>query len=375
MTALAVDMSLPSLPTLGRVFNAPPDQVQLTLSLFMVGYAAGQLVYGPLSDRFGRRRMLLIGLAVYTAAGFACALSPRLDILVTARLLQGFGACVGPILGRAVVRDHMTGPRAAQTLSYITVTMSLAPMVAPLLGGFLLSHFGWQAIFLALGAVGLALGTATFLSFGESLRTPDLHALRLARLTHNARTFFTSRRTIGFAFVNAFVFAGLFAFLSGSPFVLIEVYGVHPDVFGFYFALSAIGLMIGAFTNGRLVHRFRGETVMGGAFVLLLGSAAALVLVGWTQAGGAFGLMLPIMTYVMALAMIQPNSAALAMEPLPHMAGMAASLLGAIQMGGGSLSGLVVASLYRGTPMAMAGTIAAAAIGAVLSFVLLVRRG
>ena len=375
MTALAVDMSLPSLPTLGRVFGASSDQVQLTLSLFMVGYAGGQLVYGPLSDRFGRRRMLLTGLAVYTLAGFACAVSPRLDILVTARLLQGFGACVGPILGRAVVRDHMTGPRAAQTLSYITVTMSLAPMVAPLLGGFLLSHFGWQAIFFTLGAVGLALGATTFLGFRESLRTPDPNALRLARLAHNARTFFTSRRTLGCTLVNAFVFSGLFAFLSGSPFVLIEVYDVHPDTFGLYFALSAIGLTTGAFTNSRLVHRFRGETMMAGAFALLLSSAAALLLVGWTRAGGPLGLMLPIMTYVMAMAMIQPNSAALAMEPLPHMAGMAASLLGAIQMGSGSLSGFVVASLYRGTPMAMAGTIATAAVGAVLSFVLLVRRG
>jgi len=374
MTALAIDMSLPSLPTLGRVFAAPPNQVQLTLSLFMVGYAVGQLLYGPLSDRFGRRRMLLVGLAVYTAAGFACALSPRLDILVTARMLQGFGACVGPILGRAVVRDHMTGPRAAQTLSYITVTMSLAPMVAPLLGGFLLSHFGWQAIFLALGSVGLALGIATYLGFGESLKTPDPEALRLARLAQNARSFFTNRRTVGCALVSTFVFAGLFAFLSGAPFVLIEVYGVRPDVFGFYFALSAIGLSIGAVINSRLVHHFRGETMMAGAFVLLVGSAAALLLVGWTHWGGALGLMLPITTYVMAMAMIQPNSMALAMEPLPHMAGMAASLLGALQMGSGSLSGLVVASLYSGTPMAMAGTIAAAAVGAVLCFALLVRR-
>jgi len=373
MTALAVDMSLPSLPTLGVAFAAPPETVQLTLSLFLVGYAAGQLVYGPLSDRFGRRRMLLIGLAVYTVAGFACAVSPSMEILVSARLVQGFGACVGPILGRAVVRDHMAGARAAQTLSYITLTMSVAPMVAPLFGGVLLKHFGWQAIFLTLGVVGLLLSVATYLGFGESLKQPDPNALKVRRLALNASTFFTSRRTVGFALVNAFVFAGLFAFLSGSPFVLIQAYGVAPDAFGFYFALSAVGLMLGAFGNGRLVHRLPGETVMRGAFVLLVGSGAALVVIGWTRAGGAVGIMLPIMTYVMALGMILPNATVAAMEKLPHMAGMAASLLGAIQMGSGSLSGYIVATFYDGTPMAMAGTLAAAAVLAVLSYVTLVR--
>src|SRR5579872_1154859 len=127
MTALAIDMSLPALPTLTRELAASPQSVQLTLNLFILGYAGGQLLYGPLSDRFGRRRMLLLGLCVYTLAGFACALSPNLETLVTARLVQGFGACVGPILGRAVVRDHLAGARAAQALSYITVTMSVAP--------------------------------------------------------------------------------------------------------------------------------------------------------------------------------------------------------------------------------------------------------
>jgi len=131
MTALAIDMSLPSLPTITSRFQASPKSVQLTLSLFMVGYAGAQLFCGPLSDRFGRRRVLIGGLAIYTLAGYACAVSSSIEMLVTARLIQGCGACVGPVLGRAVVRDHMTGPRAVQTLSYITLTMSLAPLVAP----------------------------------------------------------------------------------------------------------------------------------------------------------------------------------------------------------------------------------------------------
>lgn len=374
MTALAVDMSLPSLPTITEEFQASPQSVQLTLSLFMVGYAAAQLFCGPLSDRFGRRRVLIGGLAIYTLAGYACAVSPNIEILVAARLVQGCGACVGPVLGRAVVRDHMTGPRAVQILSYITLTMSLAPLIAPILGGFLVKHVGWQAIFVFLGSFGLLLFAATVLLFPESLKNPDPHALRFGRLVSNTGAFFSNRRSVGCALVNGFVFAGLFAFLSGSPYVLINVHGVPVDQFGFYFALSACGLIIGAFLNGRLAHRFSGEHVMRGGFAVLLTAGAVIVSIAWARLGGPIALMMPIMTYVMALALILPNATVAAMEPLPHMAGMAASLMGAIQMGGGSFSGLVVAGLYDGTARPMAGTIAAMAVCAFLAYHTLVRR-
>jgi len=374
MTALAVDMSLPSLPKITSRFEASPESVQLTLSLFMVGYAGAQLLCGPLSDRFGRRRVLIGGLAIYTLAGYACAVSSGIEMLVTARLIQGCGACVGPVLGRAVVRDHMTGPRAVQTLSYITLTMSIAPLVAPIIGGFLVNQFGWQAIFVFLGSFGLLLLAATLLLFPESLRHPDPQALRFGRLVANAGAFFRNRRSLGCTLVNSFVFAGLFAFLSGSPFVLIDVYGVSVGQFGFYFALSACGLIVGAFINGRLAHRFASERVMRRGFALLLGAGAAGLAVAWWHLGGPVIVMLPIMTYLMALALIQPNAMAAAMEPSPHMAGLAASLMGAIQMGSGSLSGLAVAALYDHTPLPMSGTIAAMAVGAFLSYYWLVRR-
>jgi DHA1 family bicyclomycin/chloramphenicol resistance-like MFS transporter len=374
MTALAIDMSLPALPTLTRELAASPQSVQLTLNLFILGYAAGQLIYGPLSDRFGRRRMLLTGLTVYTIAGFACALAPSIEVLIAARLVQGFGACVGPVLGRAVVRDHMTGRRAAQTLSYITLTMALAPLIAPTIGGFLLSRLGWPAIFVFFGTFGLALLGATWLGFGESLKQPDLQALRLSRLLSNYKAFFTNRLCVGYAFVNGFVFAGLFAFLSGSPYVLIEVYGVPSSRFGLYFAWSACGVILGAFTNSRVVHHFAGDRVLRFGLGVLTAAGATLLLLCWTRWGGPLAMMVPIMAYLFGQGLIMPNATVAAMEPLPHMAGMGASLLGAIQMGGGSFSGLAVAALYNGTPMAMGGTIAAMAVGASLSYYGLIRR-
>ncbi|HUN45985.1 MAG TPA: Bcr/CflA family multidrug efflux MFS transporter [Stellaceae bacterium] len=374
VTALAVDMSLPTLPTITEAFATSADSVQLTLSLFLLGYAGGQLFCGPLSDRIGRRKVLIGGLAVYAVAGYACAASTSIHMLVLARLVQGLGACVGPVLGRAVVRDHLTGHRASQTLSYITLVMSVAPLAAPVLGGFFLNHFGWWAIFVFLGVFGTLLLIATALLFPETLRTPDREALRLARIVANARAFFGNRHCVGYSLVNGFVFAGMFAFISGSPFVLIEVYGVPAGQFGFYFAMGAVGLIIGAALNSRLVHRIGGERVMRGGFGLVLAASAMLIAIGWTRWGGAFAIVVPMLLYVMALGLILPNATAAAMEPLPHMAGMTASFMGAIQMGAGSLSGYVVAALYDGTPRPMAGLLAAMGMCAVLSYLLLVRR-
>jgi MFS transporter, DHA1 family, multidrug resistance protein len=363
-TALAVDMSLPALPALVAAFATTADRVQLTLSLFVLGYAGGQLVYGPLSDRFGRRPLLLVGLVLYAAAGFACALAPNIAVLVTARFVQGFGACVGPVLGRATVRDHYGGARAAQMLSYITFVFALAPMIAPFIGSFLLAHFGWPAIYLTLAGFGLTLTLVIWLGFAESLQSRDPHAAHPTRIVANIGHFFGNRICAGYAIVNGFVFAGLFAFISGSPFVFIDGYHVSPNSFGFYFALSAIGLMMGAFANGRLLRRHSGEAVLRLGLVVIVAAGVLLCILAWTRWGGPILLMVPIVAYVFAQGIVLPNSIAAAMEPLGRMAGMGASLLGAVQMAGGSISGYVVNALYDGTPVPMAATIALMGTGA-----------
>src|SRR5208282_2850841 len=242
-------MSLPALPTLGREFAATPDRVQLTLSLFVGGYAAGQIFIGPLSDRFGRKPILLFGLVLYVAAAAACALSPGIGFLIWARLVMGFAGCVGPVLARAVVRDHFAGKTAEQMFASLTAVFALAPLIAPTLGGWLLVHFGWRAIFVFLLAFALALVVVVAASFAESLKTPDADALRPSRLIANYGAFLGNRVCLGYAIVNGFCWAGIFAFLSGSPFVFIEVYGVAPARYGFYFALSAVGLVMGALSN------------------------------------------------------------------------------------------------------------------------------
>ena len=373
LVALAIDMSLPALPTLSREFGATPDTVQLTLSLFILGYGAGQLVYGPLSDRFGRRRMLLIGLAMYMAAGLACAVSPRIEILIAARIVMGFGGCVGPVLARAIVRDHFGGARAAQVFSSLTAVFAVGPLVAPVIGGFLLVHFGWQSIFLLLCAFGAALFAIIALRLAESLKEPDPHALRLRRLAGNYRAFLTNRVCVGYAFVNGLCWAGIFAFLSGSPFVFIEVYGVAPEHYGFYFGLSAVSLVAGAMSNKFLLRRFRAETVLKFGFAMTISGGAVGLGIALSPAAGALGFMAGLMIYIYGQAVVMPNAMAGGMEPVARMAGTAASLMGAIQMGCGAIVGYFVNALYDGTAVPMAAIILLMGVAATAVYYLMLR--
>jgi DHA1 family bicyclomycin/chloramphenicol resistance-like MFS transporter len=217
-------MTLPALPAHGAVLSAAPDQVQLTLSLYLVGYAAGQIVIGPWSDRFGRRRVLVGGLAVYSLATLACAASPGIGILIAARLFQGVSACGGPVMVRAIVRDHFEGDRAAHMMSSLTTVFAVGPLLAPIIGGALLVRYGWPSIFLFIAFWSLVLLVVTWALLAESLRGPDHQALQPARILANYRTFFTTRAAVGYAGLNGLCSLGMFAFLSGSPFVLIEIY-------------------------------------------------------------------------------------------------------------------------------------------------------
>src|SRR3954469_15515544 len=241
-------MSLPALPTLAAVFSTSAEEAALTLSMFLAGYSVSQLFYGPLSDRFGRRPPLLVALVLFTAGGIGCALSFSMAQLLFWRLVQGVGACAGPILARAVVRDLYERARAIQILSYMTMIMSAAPLLAPILGGYLLL-LGWRAIFASLAAIGLAVLAATWAALPESVKRRDPQATRARALTRNLLDFLRRPACIGHALLVCFVFCGLFAYISSSSFVFIEVFGIPSDRFGYLFGLSAFALMTGAFIN------------------------------------------------------------------------------------------------------------------------------
>lgn len=374
VNVLSIDMMLPALPALGKSLDASPDQVQLTLSFYLVGYALGQFAAGPLSDRFGRRPILLIGLTVYTLASVACALSRRIDLLIDARVVQGLAGCGGPVIVRAMVRDHFAGPRAAQALSALTTVFAAGPLLAPIIGGAILVRFGWPAIFLAIAAVSFALVTAAWILLAESLPEPDLAALKLGRLAANYRTFFTTRMAVGMGVVNGLCWSGIFAFISASPYVFISYYGVAPDHYGYYFGLSAATLVLGAATNRRLLRFMHGERVMRWGFRILILGGAAAVAVPLTPASSALSLMACVMIYMFGQTLVQPNAVAAALDPLRHMAGMGSALLGVIQMLCGAAGGYVVNALYNGTPLPMGVGMLAAALACSSLYVVAVRR-
>ncbi len=359
LAPVATDMNLPALPTLTSVFRTTPERVQLTLSVFLVGFGAGQLVHGPASDRYGRRPVLLAGLALFALAGYGCALSASIVQLVGFRLVQGLGAAAGPVLARAMVRDFFSGPPAARLLSYIALVQGLGPLLAPIAGGFVLALVGWHAIFLAQALAATLVLAAAWRWLGESRPARDDGAPSALRLVRNYRRFLGTPLCLRYTVMIALVFGGMFAYISNSPFVLIQVFRVPSDRYGFYFALTAVSLMVAAFTNGRLVRRFAPESVLRVGVVLVVVGSAALLLCVATRTGGIPGIVLPMMVYVFGFGLVMPNATAAALEPYPEMAGVASSLVGFFQMAGGAVVGYAVNALYDGTPLAMAACIAA----------------
>ncbi|HLI21733.1 MAG TPA: Bcr/CflA family multidrug efflux MFS transporter [Stellaceae bacterium] len=375
VSSLAVDMSLPALPAIAAAFGTDAARAQLTIGFYLLGYASGQLFYGPLSDRFGRRPILLIGMTIYALSGFLCAVAPSIDAMIALRLLQGFGGAAGVVVTRAAARDHFGGRDLAQMMSSITAVQAFGPLLAPVIGGVLATHFRWETIFYVQGTFAAAMLLSTWAGFPESLKTRDLHAIRPGRLLTNYWTFFSHPRCIGFALVSACVFGGLFIVLSASPFVLIDVYGVSSQAYGFFFGTSVLGYMVGSFANRRLLGRgVASEGLLRTGLVLLIVAAGAMLILAAEMWGGIAGVMVPYVSYCFAISFVQPNAIAAAMEPVPHMAGTGASLMGAIQMASAAAGGFIVDLFFDGTGTPMGIGMASAAITASLFYWAIARR-
>ena len=356
---LSTDMYLPALPAMSRSLGAGVGSVQLTLSVFLAGFAVSQLVLGPFSDRFGRRPVLLAGLAVYLVASLACVLAPSVEALIAARFFQSLGACAGVVLGRAVVRDVYGGARAARMLAYMGTAMAVAPMVAPIIGGYMVVWFDWRAVFMALAAFGLTLLVLVAAFLRETNVSLNPHAARPGPMIRNYLALFSARRYVGYMLANAFVYSGLFAFISGSPFVLIDFLGLEPQLFGFSFAVVIVGYMAGTLIAGRLTLR------LGIDPMVLLGSALALAsgvaggVLAWAGADHVAAVVAPMFVYMVGMGIVMPNCMAGAIAPFPAMAGTASALLGFVQMGLAALVGVLVGQFHDGTQVPMATAIAA----------------
>lgn len=370
---LSIDMYLPGLPAIARDLGAEPSLIQLTLSLFFIGLAAGQTLYGPLSDRFGRRLPLLVGCGLYAVASAACALAPTAQALIAARLLQALGGSAGMVIARSVVRDRFDARESARVFSLLMLVMGLAPITAPLIGGQLLVFAGWRAIFWLLCGFGLLCVLLVAFALPESLPPERRSSTGLSAVPAIYGRILADRRFLGYAVAGGLASAAMFAYIAGSPFVVIELYGVSPQQFGWIFGANALGLIIASQLNRRLLNRFDGTTIVRATLLLSAGAALLLVLAAGTGLGGLPGLLAPLFVCIAAGGLIGPNTTAAALAPYGRAAGSASAMLGAIPFLIGTATTALVAALHNGTAVPMAGIMAACIFGALGVYLALTR--
>lgn len=359
--ALSIDMNLPAMTELQRIFNADVSSVQLTLSLFLIGFAVGQIICGPFSDRLGRKPVLIVGLIVFTLAGVMCAVSYSLPMLIIGRFIQGIGASVGPIIARAIIRDIFNSEEASSVLSQITQVMIVAPIIAPTIGGILLTSFGWHSIFITLGTCGALLLLVSWRKLPETLPKESIEP-QTNSIWRNFGIVLSHRSSLRHILTAAFSYAGMFAYISGSPFVFMDVFGISEERFGFYFAITALAVMIGASINRFFIKRFSSLSLLRYGVYLLLSAGVFLVTLVAFNIGGLVGVMFPMWFYMLSLGLIQPNATANAMAPHGKLAGVSSSLIGFLQTSGGALTGYLVSVFYNHTPLSLAVTVCVMAI-------------
>ncbi len=354
------------MPAMASQFQSTPGHMQLTVTLFIIALAISQLIFGPLSDRFGRRAVMLTGLILYAMAGFACVFAPSIEILIIGRILQGLAAGCGPAIGRAIVRDIYGKARSAQIMAYMATAIALAPILAPILGGFLQTYWGWQSVFYILGLMGILFFITFFLVVPESNTQIDITALQPRRLLANYTELLSSKQYLGNTFLTTTIFCGILAFIANSSFVLIDTLGVSPKVYGFCFGTMAFGLMVGAFTSGRLSKRINHARLITAG--TLLSSGAGLLMSALALSGyfNVFTIVGPLFLFTAGGGLLRPLAMAAAIIPFPEKAGMASALMGFIQMFGAGVFATAFGHIYGGTAMPMILAITISGIAALL---------
>ncbi|TSC21581.1 multidrug effflux MFS transporter [Corallococcus sp. Z5C101001] len=355
---LSIDMYLPAFPSIGESLRASAGEVERTLATFFAGLAVGQLFAGPVSDRFGRTKPLYVGLLLYVLGSLGCALAPSAGVLAGCRFVQALGGSVGMVTSRAVVRDLHSGAAAARMMSRLVLVMGLAPILAPLLGGWVLRVAGWRAIFGSHAVIGvLALG-AVFAILPETAPAGRGRSQPFQAMARIAR----APDFMGNALAAALAQAGMFAYISGSPFVYITLHGVKPEHFGWFFGANAAGLVAVSQLNHWLLSRSSPERVLKQAVRTAALAGLALVAVAATGFGGLWSIALSLFVFVSSLGAITPNATALAMEHHAKQAGIASAVLGALQFLLAAGASAAVSASHDGTARPMAAGVAIAAL-------------
>src|SRR5690554_1676638 len=368
LSPLAVDMYLPGMPAIGADLGASPHAVQQTLSIYLACFAIPQLIFGPISDAYGRRLTIILGLGVFILGGLWCSFARDIQELLMARGLQGIGAASLIVTVPALVRDRTEGSEFARIMGFVMMVMAVAPLVAPIAGGLLLKLSGWRLIFWTLAALA-ALGLVLFhWRIGETLAPERRVPLRPASLVRNYASLFRQRQSLCFMLCAALVFAGMMTFLAASPFVYIELYGISEQHYGFVFALNILAMTGFTAISSRFVLKTGSHRMLGiGMVVVLL--ASIFLLVQTPQAKPPVALLIAaIVLFVSTNGVVNANAQALVMSRFGHISGSASAMVGSFRFGAGALSSVVVGALYDGTVFPLLVVMAGCGLLAVLFF-------
>jgi len=369
--SISTDLYLPALPVMGAALHARAGMVEQTIAGYLIGFSVGQLFWGPIGDRYGRRRPVASGLLLFVIGSAGCALCHSVWTMIGWRVVQAVGACAGVVLARAMVRDLYAGFRAAQILSALMTVMAIAPLIGPLLGGQILALGGWQAIFWTLVAVGIMTLIALF-ALPETLPAERRNPQPLSRAIAACIALMGDRRLLAYAGTGGFFYAGTFAYIAGTPFAYIDYYGVSPQTYGWLFALGITGIMATNLLNARMVGRLGIDRLLRCG---TLGAAAAgicLAITARTGWLGLTGLIAPLVVFLGATGFIVANSITGALARFPGRAGAVSALVGALQYGSGIIGSAAVGAFADGSPSSMAAVIALSGLGsAVCAWLLL----
>ncbi|WP_336002844.1 multidrug effflux MFS transporter [Acinetobacter pittii] len=348
-TSLSTDIYLPAMPQMAHELNG---NVELTVTGFLGGFALAQLIWGPMSDRIGRKIPLFIGMILFVIGSVGCALSQSIEQIVFWRVFQAFGACTGPMLARAMIRDLYARTQAAQMLSTLTIIMAIAPIAGPLLGGQIIKFSTWHSIFFLLASIGSLMFISLFF-------LPETHAPEKRTTTSVLNTFknygqlLSNAQFMRYTLCVTFFYVAAFTFIVGSPFVYISFYGVDAQHYGWLFAINIIGVMGLSFVNRNLVKRFTLDQLLKFTTCISMLALIVLCVLFYENIGGIYSIIIMVFVFFSMNGMIAANSTAAALDGVPEMAGSASALIGSLQYGSGIVSSLLLAWLSTGTPTTM----------------------
>jgi DHA1 family bicyclomycin/chloramphenicol resistance-like MFS transporter len=353
----SIDTYLPAFPAIAKTYNTTVGAVEITLAVYFVGLSFGQLFYGPFADSVGRKPPLYVGLVMYVLASTGCIFAPNIATFTVLRFVQAIGGCSAMLISRTVVRDYFPPREAARVFSFLMLVIGVSPIVAPLVGGWLVVHMSWRSNFWLVSGMGTIILICVAVFLKESLPAENRPRVHLGDTLRLYGSLLSDRTFMVYALSGALISAGMFAYLEGSPQVFIELNHVSAEHFGYFFGAIAIGLVLASQLNGFLVRRIHPHHIFRVVLMVAAGASVALIVAAKTGAGGFAGILVPLFVFVSCNGFTFPNATALALAPHGKVAGSAAAMLGFIQFGLGGIGGGLVSALDNGTAMPMVAVI------------------